>query len=67
MCSLSLINIPLAQLEAQLSVLQEQYSEKVSERRALQEKCEQITVMLKRAEVLTHCLEDEQVYKWQLL
>jgi len=49
------------QLECKLSDLQNQYSVKVSEKDALQEKCEEITTQLGRAEVLTTSLGDEQV------
>ena len=49
------------QLECKLLTLQDRYSVKVSERDALQEKCEEITSRLRRAEVLTTSLGDEQV------
>lgn len=49
------------QLECKLLDLQNQYSVKVSEKDALQVKCEEITTQLGRAEVLTTSLGDEQV------
>lgn len=49
------------QLECKLLDLQNQYSVKVSEKDALQEKCEEITTQLGRAQVLTTSLGDEQV------